>query len=95
MTRKKFDKTLIDKVVEKFTKDTNHEFFKKFIEMFPRKKDFNHAELDAGLSGKAWYPEGELWLLGSLFGVDFDKGTQGLTTDHWCDFFNELVENNW
>jgi hypothetical protein len=97
MVRKKFDKTVIDKIVEKFTKNTNHEFFKKFIEMFPRKKEFNHAEWDEGLSGKAWYPEGELWLLKQLFGIDFDNdGSKGeLNTEHWCDFYNELVQNNW
>jgi hypothetical protein len=101
MARKNFDKTLINRVVEEFTKKTEHlpnsGFFKMFIERFPRKKAFDKEEWENGLSGRAWYPEGELWMLGELFDVDFENADESkdLTTEHWVDFFNELNDNNW
>lgn len=96
MARKVFHKEVINCIVQKFGEQTNYnKFFKEFIEKFPRKKDFDNEERDNGISGKAWYPEGELWMLRELFGINFEKETEGLTTEHWCDFYNELCENNW
>jgi len=89
---KKKDMTQINKVVEKFKEQTGLDFFERFIKEFPSSRSFKRAESDEGLSGRGWYPEGEVWFLEHTFGVNFEKE---ITSGVWCDFYNELYDNNW
>jgi hypothetical protein len=96
MARKVFHREVINCIVQKFGEKTNYnEFFKKFIELFPRKNVWNEELKNNDIFGKNWYPEGEVWLIKDLFEVDIDDEKSVITTEHWCDFYNELCENNW
>lgn len=85
---------------QKWTEKTGLSFFNEFVEYFSTEDDFNEWLKDRDLSmdedengNMDWYPEGELWEVGHLFGIDLENVEQN--TENYTDFFNELVENNW
>jgi hypothetical protein len=85
----------IEAIAQRWVEKTKVDFYKRFIDTFPRQRDYNRELRDRDMYGDNWYPEGEVWLLNSVFRVDIEKEGSGVNTEDWCDFFNELCENKW
>jgi hypothetical protein len=84
----------------KWSEKTGLEFFNEFVKYFPTSKDFTEWLKDKDLSMEEdenghmdWYPEGELWEVGHLFGVELEN--DGTNLENYTDFFNELNEYDW
>jgi hypothetical protein len=74
----------------KWSEKTGKEFFNEFVQFFPTQKEYNEWLKDKGIYDEDWYPEAEVWEIQQQFGFDIDD-----FTDEWCDFFNELDDNDW
>jgi hypothetical protein len=84
----------------KWSEKTGLEFFNEFVKYFPTSKDFEEWLKDKDLSMEEdgnghmdWYPEGELYEVGQLFGIELENDEKN--TEYYTDFFNELNEYEW
>lgn len=82
-----------------WTEKTGLSFFNEFVEYFPTEQSFQEWLNKKGLSMEEhnghmdWYPEGESFEIGKLFGIDLENNEENL--DNYIDFFNEMCENKW
>lgn len=78
----------------------------EFIEVYTHKQDLDDAERedrDYDDDDDDFDPNDEVYLLATEFGIHVGReigepstyGTCNVTTEDWCDFFNDLVEAGW
>jgi len=68
-----------------------------FIEKYPSKEDFKEDERIGGdyVDDDNWSPDNEIYLL-SQIGLYVGNGAEdNISTEEWCDFFNDLVRAGW
>jgi hypothetical protein len=102
-TRKIKIQEVVDKYEEKWSSSAQGKA-QEFIENYPYKQDFNEAEMDEvddvdldddEVEEDGWSPEIEVYVLSQMGMYVGDKPTDNISTDDWCDFFNDLVEAGW
>ena len=80
---------------QKYTEKTGLNFFNEFVNYFKSYENFTEWLVDRNLNpdDDEWYPEGELFEIDKLFGVNITNNEELCET--FTDFFNELYENKW